>query len=63
MNKDVQQVTRALRKQGWHIGRTRKGHMKLTSPLGRVVVTPSTPSDRRAVLNMRAQLRKEGAVL
>ena len=56
-------VLKALKAQGWDVGRTRSGHYKLTSPSGQPVFTGSTPSDARAVNNLRSTLQKNGADL
>lgn len=50
--------------QGWRVEKGRK-HVKVYPPdKSRPIVTiPSTPSDRRAVANVRSQLRRSGAVL
>lgn len=63
MNKDMKQLCRSLRKQGWTVERTSKGHYRAITPAGRKIVMPSTPSDGRSVLNTRALLRRAGAVL
>ena len=34
------------------------GHVKVTFPNGKEVFTPSTPSDRRALLNARAEMER-----
>lgn len=38
-------------------------HLKWKSPTGAMVVTSSTPSDRRTKLNVRAQLRQRGLAI
>ena len=43
---------------GWQVTRTRGGHWRLLRPNGGIVVLSSTPSDRRALRNMQAQLRR-----
>lgn len=45
---------------GWVITRARSGHLHWHAPDGRVIVTASTPSDRRGALNERARLRRAG---
>ena len=52
-------VTKA-REAGCHIERTRKGHLLFVTPTGARVIAPGTPSDRRALLNTTAQLRRSG---
>ncbi|TKB51198.1 hypothetical protein FCL40_01175 [Ferrimonas sediminicola] len=43
--------------KGWQFQKGRK-HGKLIAPWGRAAVIPATPSDRRAYLNLRSQLRR-----
>lgn len=40
------------------IERTRNGHVRIVLSNGRCVVTSGSPSDWRALLNTRAQLRR-----
>jgi len=42
----------------WRPSRTNGGHVKLVGPGGRVIFTASTSSDHRALLNLRAHLRR-----
>jgi hypothetical protein len=46
---------------GWHVIYRRGGHYLVINPEGARCFMPSTPSDRRAVLNARAHLRRLGA--
>jgi predicted RNA binding protein YcfA (HicA-like mRNA interferase family) len=55
---DLERLLRRASACGWLVMRTRGGHWRLRHPNGGIVVTSSTPSDRRAVLNMRAQMRR-----
>ena len=56
---DWRHFEKDLRRRGWRIDHTGGGHLKLYSPGGRhVVVTSSTPSDRRAFDNIKAQVRR-----
>lgn len=48
---------------GWSITVTGKTHLKWKSPTGAMVVTASTPSDRRTMLNVRGDLRRNGLVV
>ena len=45
---------------GWQITRLGSGHLRWQAPDGAVVVTASTPGDRRTALNERARLRRAG---
>lgn len=47
-------------KAGFTVGRTRKGHRKLTAPDGQVIIGSGTPSDYRGALNHRARLEAHG---
>ena len=58
MKHDLKQVLRQAEAQGWRVQPTRGGHWKLTHPGGGIVVTSSSPSDHRALANVRAQLRR-----
>lgn len=53
-------TARAAVEQGWTIEMTRGGHVRWTAPSGRVIFSPSSPSDRRAIRNTIAMLRREG---
>ncbi|MBK1654862.1 MULTISPECIES: type II toxin-antitoxin system HicA family toxin [Chromatiales] len=44
--------------EGWRVVRTPGGHLKFTKPGCASIYTSSTPGDRRAGLNARAQLRR-----
>lgn len=53
-----------LRAQGWRVSRTkRRGHLRLEGPNGQLVFSGGTPGDHRAYLNLRAQLRRAGAIV
>lgn len=57
---DVDKLIRQLRAYGWHVDTTSRGHWKLTSPAGQVVIASGTPSDHRALKNLMAQLKRAG---
>jgi hypothetical protein len=40
------------------VERTGGGHLRLTLPNGRFVIAPATPSDWRALDNLRAMVRR-----
>ncbi|HHK0271273.1 TPA: type II toxin-antitoxin system HicA family toxin [Pseudomonas aeruginosa] len=44
--------------EGWHVKRTRGGHLVFTKPGCAAIYTSSTASDHRASRNARAQLRR-----
>jgi hypothetical protein len=56
--KDIDQLVRRLLRQGWSFHRRAK-HGQLRSPVGQATLcVPSTPSDRRAFLNFRRDVRR-----
>lgn len=64
MNKDIQQLLRRLRRQGFTIRHARSGHYRISNPTGTTVTVASTPhAGRRAHHNIRASLRRIGARL
>ena len=64
MNKDIQQLLRRLRQQGFTVRYGRSGHYRCTSPDGQTVTVPGTPSTNgRSFPNIRAKLRRIGAQL
>lgn len=46
--------------RGWRVEPTKNLHLKWIAPSGAIIFSSSTPSDRRAALNLRSQLRREG---
>lgn len=60
--RDVQQLVREAEQQGWVILRTKNNHLKWLSPLGGIVYSSSTPSDHRALENLRRDLRVYGLI-
>jgi len=64
--KDIQDVIRQLEAQGWVVTQAgkRNCHWRCQAPDGRgLVFMSSSPSDRRSLLNAKAQLRRLGANL
>lgn len=60
----MKEIVHRLIKQGWRCERGRSGHWRVYPPdSGRPLTVPSTPSDHRTWLNVRAQLRRAGAIL
>lgn len=58
--RDWQSLVEAAQGAGWSVAKTRGNHVKWVSPTGAVVFSASTPSDHRAIYNIRAQLRRHG---
>ena len=57
---EFRRVRQVMRRHGWTIGHTKRGHLRFIAPDGRKVFAPGSPSDHRAVKNMVAFLRREG---
>ena len=55
---DYRRLFKKLRKAGFTIGKTSKGHYKVTSPDGKALITPGTASDHRSLMNFKADLRR-----
>lgn len=61
LKQDLRDVVDHAVRHGWTQTRTRGGHLRLTPPDGgRVLFSPSTPSDYRGIRNLAAQLRRAG---
>lgn len=60
---EFERIFAAARAQGWTVTHTRSSHVMLTHPGRPRIYVASTPSDRRAWLNVRALLRREGVSL
>lgn len=58
MDKDSAKLLRAARKRGWTIRRSKRGHPRATWVDGTTVVVALTPSDHRAVHNLRASMNR-----
>lgn len=55
-NKDVNQIVKQLVKDGWVF--SINGHCRVTHPSGKYVTFSFTPSDGRAVLNFKSDIKK-----
>jgi len=62
MNKDVQQLLRRLRRQGFRVRFGGTGHYRVISPGGAAVTLSATPRSR-SLAKVRADLRRIGADL
>jgi len=60
MRHDVAELVRKAEQQGWAVQQTRNNHLKWIAPVGKIVVSGSTMSDRRAIKNHLANLRRFG---
>lgn len=57
MRKDFKQFFRELIEQGYEVCRASK-HIKIVSPIGEIFYTSSTPSDYRALKNLKNDIKK-----
>lgn len=62
MNKDVQQLLKRLRRQGFRVWFGGSGHYRVSRG-PHTITLAATPSGRRSLANARAQLRRIGARL
>jgi hypothetical protein len=53
-------LLRALRQQGWTLGRTSKNHWRFISPQGDVVVASGTPRSAWAFQKLMGDLKRRG---
>ena len=57
---EMKEVRRQLERQGFIATKTRGGHWRFEHPnMEGFVFAPDTPSDPRAIMNFRAQLRRK----
>lgn len=61
---DLRDLEKAAKDQGWEVGRTKKGHPKFVPPdrTKKIVVGSGTPSDWRAIMNLLAELKRQGLI-
>ena len=62
-SKELMSLLKLAEIQGWRVSRTNKNHYKLIAPNGKVIFTSSTPSDNRAINNIKRDLRANGLVI
>jgi predicted RNA binding protein YcfA (HicA-like mRNA interferase family) len=59
--KELKEISREAERQGWRVGKTKKGHAQFFAPDGEGIVTAAgTPSDHRSIDNLIAMLRRYG---
>jgi len=63
VNKDIEALIRAARKQGITVRLTRGGHYLATNPAGDRESLPQTPRGGKSLIGVRAKLRRLGAQL
>jgi predicted RNA binding protein YcfA (HicA-like mRNA interferase family) len=63
-SKELGKIRRYLEDHGWTCTQRRRGgHWRIAGPAGQLVVISASPSDPRALNNIRADLRRAGAPL
>lgn len=61
VQKEMKEIRREAERQGWRVEATKKGHIRFYAPDGtNIVHAAGTPSDRRSIDNLIAQLRRYG---
>lgn len=60
--REVQALVRVAEQQGWTVEHTKNNHLKWLSPRGGIVYSSSTPSDHRALANLKRDLRVYGFI-
>lgn len=56
---DLKALVREKKHQGWIIVPTKNGHLRWTyEPTGDFFISPSTPSDYRSLLNVKADIKR-----
>jgi hypothetical protein len=61
-NKELNKLIKRAQGQGWQTVQVRSGHIKWTSPTGRILFTSFSPSDRHAVKNIQRDLCVNGFI-
>jgi hypothetical protein len=61
-NKELNKLLREAQGQGWVTVQLKSGHIKWTSPAGRIVFTSFSPSDRHAVKRIQRDLCVNGFI-
>ena len=59
-NKDLAQLIKKAKKQGWVVEPTKGNHLRWISPNGDVVTSSKTPSDRMTIMCTRLDLKRRG---
>jgi hypothetical protein len=61
-DKDIKSLIKQAECQGWEVRLTKNNHYKWLSPIGRFFFSASTPSDYRAVDNIKKDLTRYGFI-
>jgi len=59
--KELFDLMKIIKSQGWQVKTRRGGHLALYAPQGGVYFVAQSPSDHRALMNVRSALRRMGA--
>jgi len=62
LKKDVLELQKVATGQGWVVTRNKSNHLKWISPLGGSVFSSATPSDWRALANLKRDLKAYGFI-
>ena len=62
-SKEMASLMKLAEEQGWRIEQGNSSHYRWFSPNGGFVITSSTPSDHRAIMNIQRDLRRYGLIL
>jgi hypothetical protein len=63
MASELNSLKKLAEAQEWKIVVSNGGHLKWMSPTGKVVFTSITPSDHRALSNIRRDLKSAGLII
>jgi hypothetical protein len=63
MASEINSLIKVAEAQEWKVVVSNGGHLKWLSPTGKVVFTSITPSDHRALSNIRSNLKSAGLVI
>lgn len=55
----LKELLKRVKADGWLVEKAKNGHYKLTHPCGGLVFVSLSPSDHRALLNIRGDIRRE----
>lgn len=61
--KEVSELAKQAISQGWEVQTTRGNHLKWLSPNGGFFFSALTPSDNRALKNLKRDLRVNGFII
>jgi hypothetical protein len=62
INKEIEQLIKKARSQGWTVEPTRGGHYKWITPSGAFFYSPKTPSEYRSIKNVKRDMKAYGFI-